>query len=71
MFEEEIVDLAAPVDGTKLRDRAKMVAIMEVNELDESSIQQKSEESNQEQDESARKSEAEKKTEPVIRERQI
>lgn len=71
VFEEEIVDLAAPVDGTKLRDRAKMVAIMEVNEIDELSIQQQSEESDVHQEENEIKAKAEKKSEPIVREQQI
>uniref|UniRef100_A0A1I8B4S6 FSA_C domain-containing protein n=1 Tax=Meloidogyne hapla TaxID=6305 RepID=A0A1I8B4S6_MELHA len=43
-FDEEVVDLSAPIEGTKLRDRAKMVAIMEVSELDENVLLKDNEE---------------------------
>lgn len=77
--EEEVVDLSAPVEvqNTKLRDRAKMMAIMEVNELDEESFQQQhkmdeSGESEQLEKKHSKKEENdEEKASPFLRGKQI
>ena len=82
-FEEEVVDLGAPlVDGTRLRDRAKMVAIMEVSELDELSLQQQRERDGELEEgentgetppkrKKSTKDGEEDKSETLIRERQV
>lgn len=75
-FEEEVVDLSAPVEVSekiKLRDRAKMMSIMEVNELDEISLQQhKVEEESEEAREKKKKAEETKDDKSaVLRERQV
>lgn len=78
-FEEEVVDLSAPVEvqGTKLRDRAKMMAIMEVNEVDLQQEQKADESSTSGGDmepaeKKRRKSgDEEEETSPLLRETQI
>lgn len=80
-FEEEMVDLSAPVEvqGTKLRDRAKMMAIMEVNEVDLQQEQKADESSTsgsggdmEPAEKKRRKSgDEEEETSPLLRETQI
>nr|CAD2162862.1 unnamed protein product [Meloidogyne enterolobii] len=61
-FDQEVVDLSAPIEGTKLRDRAKMVAIMEVSELDENILLKDNEEGGEEKSSTSSEMKGEKKS---------
>ena len=61
-FDQEVVDLSAPIEGTKLRDRAKMVAIMEVSELDENILLKDNEEGGEEKSSTSSDMKGEKKS---------